>query len=289
MILASTVFLACSDTLAKYLSKSLPAIEIAFIRFSVFLLIMIPIALSASRGSVSVLRSARPGLQVLRGVALVGSSMFFIAGLGYLPIAEASATAFVAPLFVTALSIVLLGEKIGIRRWLATLVGLIGVLIVIRPGTAAFNPAVLLPILSALGWALTLIMTRMISGADRVVTTMAFSAVVGFCVLSALVPFVWVTPSWRDIGIGVAIGISSTAGQWIVVMAFRYADASVLAPFSYTQLLWVTLFGFFVFGEVPVVWTFVGAAIIVASGIYTAHRERLRRLRPIAAEPSPGA
>lgn len=289
MILGSTVFLACSDTLAKYLSPSLPSIQIAWIRFLVFLVIMIVVALSMSKGRVAELRSPRPGLQALRGLALVLSSLFFISGLRYLPIAEASATTFVAPLFVTALSIAILGERIGIRRWLATLVGLVGVLIVIRPGTAAFNPAVILPILSALGWAFTLVMTRMIAGADRAVTTMLYSAIVGFLVLSAMVPLVWVTPSWRDIAIGIAIGISSTTGQWIVVMAFRYADASLLAPFSYSQLLWVTLFGFFVFGEVPVIWTFVGAAIIIASGVYTAHRERLRRLQPIPAEPYPGA
>ena len=108
-------------------------------------------------------------------------------------------------------------------------------------------------------------------------------------VLSALVPFVWVTPSWHEIMIGVAIGVASTTGQWIVVLAFRYADASVLAPFSYSQLLWVTILGFLVFGEMPDVWTFVGAAIIIASGIYTAHRERLRRKQPpVPAEPYPG-
>lgn len=286
LIIGSTVFLACSDALAKYLAQSLPPIEIAWIRFLVFLLIMLPMALSRST---SPLRSTRPGLQVLRGVALVASSLFFISGLRYLPIAEAAATAFVAPLFVTALSLLFLGERIGVRRWAATLIGLIGVLIVIRPGTAAFNPAVMLPIISALSWACTLIMTRMISGADRAVTTMAFSAVVGFCVLSALVPFVWVVPSWHQIMIGVAIGVASTAGQWIVVLAFRYADASVLAPFSYSQLLWVTILGFLVFSEMPDVWTFVGAAIIIASGIYTAHRERARRLEQVAAEPNPGA
>jgi drug/metabolite transporter (DMT)-like permease len=118
---------------------------------------------------------------------------------------------------------------------------------------------------------------------------MAFSAVVGFVVLSALVPFVWVAPSWREVMLGVAIGIASTAGQWIVVLAFRYADASVLAPFSYSQLLWVTILGFLVFGEMPDMWTFVGAAIIIASGIYTAHRERSRRLEQVAAEPNPSA
>ena len=104
-------------------------------------------------------------------------------------------------------------------------------------------------------------------------------------------PFVWVTPSWHDILFGIFIGVASTAGQWIVVLAFRYADASVLAPFSYTQLLWVSVLGFLIFGEVPDGWTVTGAAFIVASGLYTAHRERARRsqLLTVSAEPSPNA
>jgi drug/metabolite transporter (DMT)-like permease len=287
LIVTSTVFLACSDALAKYLSLTLPSIEIAWIRFTVFFFIMVPVMV---RHSPEVFRSTRPGLQVCRGLGLVASSLLFISGLRFLHIAEASATSFVSPLFVTALSIVLLGEKVGIRRWAATLVGLVGVMIVVRPGTSAFHLAAIFPILSALGWACTLTITRMISGKERAITTMAYSAITGLCVLSALVPLVWIAPSWRDLFFGVCIGIASTAGQWIVVLAFRYADASMLAPFSYCQLLWATILGFFVFGEIPDIWTFAGAAIIIGSGLYTAHRERLRRAQmPLPAEPYPSA
>jgi drug/metabolite transporter (DMT)-like permease len=288
LILASTVFLGTSDVTAKYLSATLPSIEIAWIRFLAFALIMSPAMLPGS--PLFALRTERPGLQVMRGVALLGSSLFFISGLRFLPIAEASATGFVAPLFVTALSIVFLGERVGLRRWLATAVGLIGVLIILRPGTGAFHPAAFFPIISALAWAATLIMTRMMSGREHAITTMTYSSIAGVCILSALVPFVWVTPSWHDILFGVFIGIASTAGQWIVVLAFRYADASVLAPFSYTQLLWVSILGFLIFGEIPDIWTVIGAAFIVASGLYTAHRERVRRLQiSVQAEPSPNA
>jgi drug/metabolite transporter (DMT)-like permease len=288
LVLASTVFLGASDVTAKYLSATLPSIEIAWIRFLVFALIMVPAMLPGS--PLFALRTGRPGLQVMRGVALLLSSLFFISGLRFLPIAEASATGFVAPLFVTALSIVFLGESVGVRRWLATAVGLIGVLIILRPGSSAFHPAAFFPIVSALAWACTLIMTRIMSGREHAITIMTYSSIVGVCVLSALVPFVWVAPSWHDILFGALIGVASTAGQWIVVLAFRYADASVLAPFSYTQLVWVSLLGFVVFGEVPDVWTVTGAAFIVASGLYTAHRERIRRSQLSAeAEPSPNA
>jgi len=290
LILVSTVFLGASDVTAKYLSATLPSIEIAWIRFLVFALIMSPAMLPGS--PLFALHSNRRGFQVMRGVALLASSLFFISGLRFLPIAEASATGFVSPLFVTALSILFLGESVGLRRWVATGVGLIGVLIILRPGTGAFHPAAFFPLVSALAWACTLIMTRMMSGREHVLTTMTYSSIVGACILSALVPLVWVTPSWHhDILFGIFIGVASTAGQWIVVLAFRYADASVLAPFSYTQLLWVSILGFIIFGELPDIWTVTGAVFIVGSGLYTAHRERVRRSQLLAmdGELSPNA
>ncbi|MCO5129922.1 MAG: DMT family transporter [Xanthobacteraceae bacterium] len=276
LVVASTVFLACSDALAKYLTRTgLPVVEIAWIRFFVFVLIMMP-AMMMRRGG-NVLATRRPVIQVLRGVGLVGSSLFFIWGLSYLPIAEASATAFIAPMFVTCLSIVMLAEKVGVRRWIATFVGLIGVLIVVRPGTAAFHPAAVFPIVSALGWAFALVLTRQIAGVDRPVTTMAWSAIVGFVVLSLLAPFFWVTPSWQQVAIAVLIGIAATLGHWIVVLAYRHADASVLAPFTYSQLVWVSVLGVIMFAEIPDRWTVLGASIIICSGLYIAHRERIRK------------
>jgi drug/metabolite transporter (DMT)-like permease len=275
LVLLSTVFLGCSDATSKYLSSSLPSIEITWIRFVTFALMFLPVMLPGTR--LYAMRTQRPGLQLLRGVALLGSSVFFITGLAFLPIAEASATGFVSPLFVTALSIVFLGEKVGLRRWLATGVGLVGVMIILRPGSSAFHPAAFFPVVSALCWAAALILTRMMSGREAVMTTMAWSALTGMVILSAMVPFVWVTPSWTAIGLGLLIGVASTVGQWIVVLAYRYGDASVLAPFSYTQLLWVGMLGYFLFSELPDVWTITGAAFIVASGLYIAHRERIRR------------
>ena len=289
LILTSTVFLGVSDATAKYLSATLPSIEIAWIRFLVFALIMLPAMVPGT--PLYSLRTGRLPLQLVRGAMLLGSSLFFISGLRYLPIAEASATGFVSPLFVTALSIIFLSERVGIRRWLATAAGLIGVLIILRPGTSAFHPAAFFPIVSAFAWASTLIMTRMMSGRELAVTTMTYSAIAGVVILSLLVPFVWVAPAWHEVLLGILIGVASTAGQWVVVLAFRYADASVLAPFSYTQLLWVSILGFLIFGEVPDLWTVVGAAVIVASGLYTAHRERVRRsqLVELEGEPKPNA
>jgi drug/metabolite transporter (DMT)-like permease len=289
LILASTVFLGSSDVTAKYLSSSLPSIEITWIRFLVFALIMTPAMIPGS--PLYAMTTSRRRLHFMRGATVLGSSLFFITGLSFLPIAEASATGFVAPMFVTALSIIFLNEVVGPRRWIATGVGLVGVLIILRPGTSAFHIAAFFPLVSALCWACTLIMTRMLSGTERAITTMTYSSIAGVVILSALVPFVWVTPTWQAVAFGIFIGIASTAGQWIVVLAFRYADASVLAPFSYTQLVWVSLLGFFVFGEIPDKWTVIGAGFIVASGLYTAHRERVRRSQLLQAvgESSPNA
>jgi drug/metabolite transporter (DMT)-like permease len=288
LILLSTVFLGCSDVTAKYLSSSLPSIQITWIRFLTFALIMSPAMIPGL--PFYAMRTERVGMHVMRGAALLGSSLFFITGLSFLPIAEASATGFVSPLFVTALSIVFLGEKVGMRRWFATAVGLVGVLIILRPGSSAFHPAAFFPVVSAACWAGTLVLTRMMSGREAVVTTMAYSSLAGLAILTAIVPFVWVTPSWQAIAFGIFIGVASTAGQWIVVLAYRYGDASVLAPFSYTQLLWVSILGFFLFGEVPDVWTITGAGFIVASGLYIAHRERVRRAQILVLqERSPNA
>jgi drug/metabolite transporter (DMT)-like permease len=289
LILLSTVFLGTSDVTSKYLSATLPSVEIAWIRFLVFAMIMVPAMVPGS--PIFALKTGRIGLQFVRGAALLGSSLLFISGLRYLPIAEASATAFVSPIFVTALSILFLSEKVGARRWIATATGLFGVLIILRPGTSAFHVAAFLPLASALCWAGTLIMTRIMSGKEHATTTMTYSAIAGLAILTAMAPFVWVAPTWHDIMFGILVGVASTAGQWIVVLAFRYADASVLAPFSYTQLLWVSILGFLVFGEVPDAWTIVGAGFVVGSGLYTAHRERVRRsqLLAMAGERSPNA
>jgi drug/metabolite transporter (DMT)-like permease len=265
------VFLSCSDVTAKYLSASVPAVEIAWLRYSVFLLIMLPAIFHS--GPRRVLRSRKPGLQVFRAIALVTSSILFISSLRFLPIAEATATSFAAPIFITALSVLLLGEKVGLRRWSATSVGLLGVLVVVRPGTSGFQPAFILPLLAALGWASAVVVTRRTSAADDALTTLSYSAVIGVLVLTILIPFVWMPLDWRAVAFGVLIGCAATTGHWLIVIAFRYADASVLAPFTYMQLVWSTCLGVFLFGAIPDLWTITGASVIMVSGLYTAHRE----------------
>jgi len=276
LLVAAMAFFSCSDAASKIMTANLSAIEIAWVRYTIFTGIMAGLVLGSGSG-LSVLRSKRPHFQALRALGVLTSSVIFVVGLRYLPMAEAASISFISPLLVTALSIPLLGETVGIRRWAAVLVGLLGVVIVIRPGTSAFDPAALFPIVSATCWALALIATRQTSG-DNALTALSWAALAGFLVLSALVPFVWTPLGIEDLALGLVTGITSTIGHWLIVLAFRKGTASVLAPLVYTQLIWSSGLGYLVFGAVPDLWTFVGAAIIASSGIYTAHRERVRAL-----------
>jgi drug/metabolite transporter (DMT)-like permease len=276
LMLAALAFFSCSDAASKLMTATLPAVEVAWLRFCVFTLLMLGIAVGT--GQARALRSKRPSLQTLRALGVLGSSIFFVTGLSFLPMAEATAISFASPMIVTALSIPILREVVGWRRWSAVAVGLLGVLIVVRPGAGAFDRAAVFPVLSAFSWAVALVVTRKMSSADSPLVSLTYAAVVGLLITSALVQFTWVMPGWREIGLGLITGGASTVAQWLVVLAFQQARASVLAPFSYSQLIWSGLLGYVIFGNVPDRWTLIGAAVIIASGLYTAHRERTVRV-----------
>lgn len=276
------VFLfSMSDTMAKYLREAaLPAVEIAWVRYIVFVGFGLVIA---GRRRFAGLRPRRASLQVLRALTLLGSSVLFIGGLSYLPLAEAAAISFVSPAFITALSVLLLREQVGVHRWTATLVGLVGVLIVIRPGTSALQWAALYPLGSAACWAAAMIVTRMIAASDRSETTLLWSSTVGLLVLTVLLPFEFRPPTLMEVGLSVALGVFASSGQYLLILAYRRTTASVLAPFSYIQLLASATMGYLVFGSVPDQSAFLGAAVIIASGLYIVYRERVRarQARPV--------
>jgi len=269
----STVLFAISDAIAKVLTADLPAIEIAWLRYVVFVL-MAGVLVRRARPRAVWPRS--PAWQVTRGVCLVASALLFMLGLRQLPLAEASTISFVSPVLTTMLSVPLLGEQVGLRRWAAVVAGLAGVVVVMRPGLAGFQPAALFPLPSALCWALALVITRRTAETERPATTVLWSACVGALVLTLVLPFDarWPTPG--QMGLALLLGVLASVGQMVVVLAYRHASASALAPFSYAQLIWAGIAGWLVFGALPDHWTLVGAAIIAASGVYTAHRERLR-------------
>ncbi len=272
----ATVLFAIADTTAKYLSATLPVIEMAWIRYVLFF----GFAAMLARGmSWRALRPNNPRFQLLRGLCVTGSSVLFVFGVRQMPIAEATTISFLSPLLITILSIPLLGEVVGIRRWAAVMVGMAGVLIVVRPGSSGFQPAAFWGIASSFCWATALIVTRKIATTDHPNTTLLCSSGIGVIALTIAMPFDCVWPSPKQLGLALFLGVLSSLGQWMVVLAHRHTAASTLAPFTYSQLIWASIAGFAVFGALPDHWTLVGAAIIAASGLYTAHRERVRRSR----------
>ncbi len=273
LILAATLLFSISDAMAKILGQRLPVFEITWIRYGIFVLMAFGLAGRSGRLR---LRVRSPALQILRGLSLVASAFFFVFALRLLPLADAAALGFISPLLITVLAIPILGEAVGIRRWSATVIGFIGVLIVVRPGAGTFEPGAIFVLASSSSWAVATVLTRKMAGWEDAATMLLWSALTGFVVLSALVPFVYVSPSWPDFGLALLLGVVASTGQYLLVLAYRHASASLLAPLSYAQLIWSSLLGFFIFATLPDRWTIVGAVIIVASGIYTAHRARVR-------------
>jgi drug/metabolite transporter (DMT)-like permease len=274
LAVSATVLFGSSDTISKYLSGSLPIVEFIWIRYVLFL---ITAACLIRRRSIL---PRNPGLQITRGLCVVGSSILFVYGVRQMTMAQATTISFLSPLLITILSIPLLGETVGPRRWAAVGVGMLGMLVVVRPGLGGFQPAALFGVASAFCWALALIITRKISNSDTPQTTVLWSAGIGTAVLSLILPFQAIWPTPKQLGLSLVLGVLASGGQWVVILAHRIAPASLLAPFFYGQLLWVSVLGFLVFGNVPDIWTIAGASIIVASGLYTAHRERVRRQPP---------
>ena len=261
------------DTMGKFLTETLHPIQIVWCRqFGLLVGVMILIAL---RGP-GMLRSANPKLQITRGVLAACSATVFIIGVAYVPLADAVAITFVAPFMVTVMGAVILREPVGIRRWTAVTVGFIGTLIVIRPGMGVIHPAAGLLILAASAFALRQVLSRVLAGADKTSTTVAYTAIVSWGLLTIPLPFFWTTPATQlEIGLLVAMAVAAAVAETLVIMALDAAQAVVVAPVQYTLLIWGTLYGFFIFGQLPDGWTWLGALIIIASGIYTLNRERI--------------
>ena len=271
-LLAGLIF-AVADTIAKKLAGEVPIVQITWTRYIVFVLMAFMLTTRISGASFFV---RQPWLQVARGMCLVCSSMLFVLGIRDVGLAEAATIGFIGPIIVTFLSIPLLGEKVDARRWVALAAGMAGVLVVLRPGTGTFQPEGLYRVASAMFWAVGVILTRRMTRTERAETTMFWSAVSGFVVLCAIIPFHFVTPTPMQLVLSLGQGVLSSLGQWLVILSLRFTPVSTLAPYSYMQLLYMTAAGFLAFGALPDQWTLIGAGIIVCSGLYTAQRERRR-------------
>ncbi|WP_439527736.1 DMT family transporter [Pannonibacter sp.] len=272
------------DVLAKVLAGHIPALEVSFARFFFQALITMIIALVWTR-SLSTLRPQRWGVNLLRGALLSGATLAFFTALKVMPVADAIAIFFVEPMILTALSAVILKETVGPRRWAAVGVGLVGAMLIVRPSFAAFGASALLPLVTATLFAFYLIITRKLAGEDSLLsmqftTALGGGATLGVVLLVAATTgiggFALVVPGSLDLLMMVAIGLISFISHGFIVRAFALAPASVLAPFNYLEIVSATLLGYLVFRDFPDLPTWGGIALIVASGLYIAHRERLR-------------
>ena len=273
--MAAGMFLfSAVDALAKFLTDSLHPLQIVWIRQ---LGLVAGTMLLAGFYGVRIFVTAHPVLQLARGVLAAGSAALFIIAISYVALADAIAVTFIAPLIVTVLSAVLLAEKVGIHRWGAIIAGFIGTLVVIRPGFESFHPALLLVLFAATLFAGRQIISRLLSGSDNAYTTVAYTALASSMVLSVPAFYVWTTPqTGQHILLLTIMALLAGLAEFMVIKALQIAHAGLVAPVQYTILIWGTLYGFLIFADIPDIFTFAGAAIIIASGLYTVHRERLR-------------
>lgn len=266
--------LVCNDAMAKWLTAHYAPLQIVFMR-NLFATPMIVAVVLASSGWAA-LRTRHVGVHALRGVLLVCGAIAFFLGLRTLPLAEATSLFFAAPIFIAALSVPLLGEHVGWRRWTAVIVGFAGVLIIVRPGAAAFQPASLLVVGTALLYALAMLSTRWIDRSESVWTMMFYVVLFPMLFSGLIVSVQWQTPALAHLPVFAVMAVFGTLGMTLISQAFRLAPAAIVAPFDYTALIWASLLGWLMWNEVPGLWTYAGAAVIIASGIYIVIRETRR-------------
>jgi drug/metabolite transporter (DMT)-like permease len=260
----------------KLLAQNYPVTEIVWARFTGHLIIMLLIFLPRYRWGL--LRTRRPLVQIGRSILMLVSNMVFVMAIGRVPLATASAIGFTSPLVVTALSVPLLHETVGWRRWSAVIVGFGGALMVIRPGSGFHDPAVLLLVVSAVAYALYQIATRWISQHDDAATGIIFAALLGSLAMSVLLPFDFILPrSLLDLALFCCLGLLGGTGHYLIIRAFQLGQAAVIAPLGYVELVGTVILGYLIFDNLPDLWTWLGAGVIIASGIYIALRERRRR------------
>jgi drug/metabolite transporter (DMT)-like permease len=272
LIVLATLLFATHDTLSKYLSGIYPVIMVVWVRYVLHTLLMAGIFMPSA--GLRVLRTKRPGLQALRATCLLGTSLLFTSGLMFIPLAEATAVNFLAPLLVTALSVPLLGEHVTRGQWIAVLVGFLGVIIIVHPGGELFTPAVLLPLGSAMCFACYQLLTRLVSAHDSPTTSNFFAGLFNTLLMSALVPFFWQTPQFKHLPLMLALGACGMLAHLLLTQAFRYAAPAMLAPFGYCQIVFAGLLGFLVFSHAPSLTAQFGIAVICLSGLAAAWQQR---------------
>jgi len=273
--LLAWVMLPIMDGFAKYLSTDLPVLQITWARYFFTVAFTFPIMLFFYRSQLK--WSDKPKLQFIRGLILLTANICFFYSISVISLAKALTLAFVAPLIVTAFSPIFLGEKVGVKRWSAVIVGFVGSLVVIRPGFVEINLASLAALGTGIMYGFYLIITRKLSTSDNPLLTLLLTGVVGAIIISCIMPFVWAQPTINQWSMMAAIGIFACIGHLFLILSLKYADASKLAPFSYFEIITNIIIGYYFFSDFPDNWTFLGLFIIVLSGIYISRRENLTK------------
>ena len=268
--LSAWVMLPIMDGFAKYLSSTLPVLQITWSRYFFTIVITLPIMLVFFRKNLT--WTEQPKLQLIRGLLLFCANILFFYSISIISLAKALTLAFIAPLIVTALSPFLLGEKVGFRRWAAVITGFIGSLIVIRPGFVELNLASIAALGTGVLYGFYLIITRKLHDSDNPLLTLLLTGIVGAVLGSIIMPTVWVSPTITEWYMMFAIGFFASLGHLFIILSLRYADASKLAPFGYFEIVTNIIIGYYFFNHFPDSWTFIGLFIIISSGIYIFRR-----------------
>ena len=274
LALLAFLLFACLNVLTKHTSVTYSMVQILWFRYLLFG--GFGLGLAVRKHKKAAFRSQMPMLQAARAILLVSEVGLYVFAFRHLPLAEISAASGTGPMIGTAMSAILLREVIGIRRWLAVLAGFVGVMIIVRPGFGAFNPWMLIPLGGTVLWTLYQVLTRMVSEFDDSERTTMFTGTIGFGLLCLALPFFWEPVDLPWLLTLLLLAVFGVAGHSVLIKALSLAPASLLQPLSYSGMVWAVLFGWLIFDDIPALATILGAAIIVASGLYTMHRQRIK-------------
>jgi drug/metabolite transporter (DMT)-like permease len=269
---------ALMDGLTKLVTQSLPVPQVLWVRNIVFTLFALALLKwqYPDKAIRALATSARPGLQLLRGLLLVIESAVFMLAFKLMPLADVHAVASAAPLMVVALSVPVLKEKVGPRRWAAVLVGFVGVLMIVRPGFQELATPILAALAGAFLWATYQLLVRIASRVDQPATSSLWTAMVGLGATSVIGPLSWVWPDANCWMLLIVVALLGSVAHASLIAALGMTEPSSLQPFTYSLFVWAVVVGYVMFGDVPDRWTFAGATVIISSGIYVWYRERVR-------------
>ncbi len=275
--ISAWIMLPFMDAIAKYLSSSLPFFQITWARYFFTVFLVLPVMFIFFKDQIK--WTENPKLQFYRGLTLFFANVCFFYSISIISMAKALTLAFVAPLITTILSPFILGEKVGIRRWSAVIIGFIGIIVVIRPGFIEFNLASIAAVGTGCFYGVYLIITRKLHSTDSPLLTLLLTGVVGAIIGSFVVPIVWINPSLMEWLWLILMGLFACLGHILLIYSLRYADASKLAPFGYIEIIPNIVLGYYFFNDLLDLWSFIGLLIIISSGLYVIRREYIIKIK----------